>query len=380
MKKIGILNFQHVNHNYGAVLQAAALEESVKKIGYNVEQIDFIPDEEPPPPPLSFTSRITRLLKGNFVKIILNKLQGNKEEIPEVIGDDFVFEDFRQKWVSRSKESYGNFDDLKKIENTYDAIIVGSDQVWRTQYINRFSLVYFLSFAGSQTKRISYAASFGLDTWQKDDRYPTLETQVKTELAKFDAVSVREDSGVNVCQSEFSVKATHVLDPTLLIGQDFFDSIIDKATTEKTGSVVYYKLDPDEEFKRQVEQIANKLQLPIEDIYHKNIAGKKYFNTVQEWLLKLRESELVVTDSFHCVCFAILFEKQFIYFANKGRGMSRLESLLGLFDLMDRVCFTPQELGELRHIENKIDYSVIRNKLIKLRETSFSFLTSSLKN
>lgn len=374
MKKIAILNFHYSSNNYGAVIQAAALAHIIKSAGFDsVEHIDFVPEPDAPPPPLTFIQRIKRLISKDFFSILKNK----KAARSEVIGNAQTFEEFRKHWIKRSTKRYQNFEDLQSIKDTYTDVIVGSDQVWRTKYTGKFALVYFLSFLPAKVKRISYAASFGLGNWEEDVD-SQLSQKIQKEVQLFDAISVRESAGVNICQDVFNVKATHVLDPTLLVNASFYDEIIAHAGNVKKSDIVYYKLDTNEQFFQTIDDICTQRNYEAENIYHKVEQGKKSFTDVPEWIAKIKESQLVITDSFHCVCFSIIFKKQFICIVNKDRGLARLESLLSKLGLLDRLCFDfgPESVLSM----DEISYDDIDSKLDELRIASNDFLLSAINN
>jgi len=365
MKKIGILNFHYSEENYGAVLQAVALEHVIKSLGHNAEHIDFIPDS------LSIPIKIKFRL-GEMLRSI-----GILKKRPQRIGCTEIFENFRDDWLSRSV-TYRNSRDLKKASDKYTSIVVGSDQVWRPVYTHPFTLMYFLSFVGKNTRRIAYAASFGVDYWQKNDL--RLTNAIKNELQKFHSISVREDAGVSLCKDIFDCSATQVLDPTLLRGRELFDEVIEKEELiQQKPNIVFYKLDVDSVFYEELNNLGKMLECDVENIYHNEINGGKAYNTVPYWLCKIRDSRLVITDSFHCVCFAILFEKEFFYSVNKGRGVSRLVSLLGMLGLNERICYNSNELSKKFQMTEKIDYSIVNKKLAKQRDISLAFLIQSLK-
>jgi len=374
MKKIGILNFQHSNDNYGAVIQAAALTYILKKQGFEgAEHIDFIPKSKPPP--LPFLKRIIRLLSKNPFSIIKTKLANNNK----TIGNAQTFEDFRNNHINRTIKSYSDLEQLSELKDAYSAVIVGSDQVWRVAFTDKFASVYFLSFLSTNTKRISYAASFGLHYWEEEKK-SELSLSIKKELQKFDDISVREKSGVNICKDVFDVDATHVLDPTLLVEYSFYQKILMNLSNKKSDTIVYYKLDLNKEFLDFTSSIANQLQCDIQNIYYHEEMNKKSFTDVPEWLSKIKNSQLIITDSFHCVCFSIIFKKQFICVANKRRGIERLQSLLGELGLLDRLCFDYSIENREDLLTKKIDYTEIDNKLNLLRNISIEFLSNSLKD
>lgn len=312
IKKIGILNFHYSNYNYGAVLQASALTSVVKDLGYDVEHINFIPLP-------SFKKKLKI-----YSLWILRQLGLRKKAAPNpVVLNSKVFEVFRNEWIKCTSSTYSNIKNLAKTRDQYGAVIVGSDQVWRPEYTGEHALAYFLSFVDSKCLRISYAASFGVDYW-KEPKIKGLTLTIKEELEKFNSISVREKSGVTLCEDIFKVKAQHVLDPTLLVGKLFFEDIINKSDCrDKIADIVYYKLDLDSDFLDDIRKISEKLNYTDENIYYSYSNGKYYYHSVADWLKNIKDSKLVITDSFHCVCLSILFEKQFIYSANEARGITR---------------------------------------------------------
>ena len=249
--KIGVLNFQYSNHNYGAVLQAAALEDAIKQLGYKVEHINFIPTIGK----ITFKQTIRSFL-GKLLRI--TGLIKKRKHRPD-IENSYIFENFRCDWINRTSLSYHCSEDLKKLANKYRVIVVGSDQVWRAAKTGEYALDYFLPFAGSKCQRISYAASFGVGAWEKENNN-NLTAAISKEIKKFDYVSVRENDGVIICKDIFGIKAQQVLDPTLLVGRAYFDRIIDSVNSKDIISdIVFYKLDVDDMFIDQLELIGYKL-------------------------------------------------------------------------------------------------------------------------
>ncbi|MGY3870016.1 polysaccharide pyruvyl transferase family protein [Aeromonas crassostreae] len=379
-KKIGLLNFHYSDHNYGAVLQAAALADVVTQFGYNAEHIDFIPviiEQKK-----TLRQRLVAVLAALGVKSFLKRLLGKKVYIKSQVTGSEVFEQFRTTWIARSAQTYTASTQLNTIGTTYVAVVVGSDQVWRPgMFVNKQQDVaaYFLSFLPDSVKRISYAASFGVDKWEETSD-SILSDRVRKAMTKFNAISVREQSGVTICRENFDVTAQHVLDPTLLNGVEFFERVIAKAGVGiQCENVVYYKLDVDTVFISAIKHIGDILQAPTEDIYYqKSEAGYRYI-PVADWLAKIRDSKFVVTDSFHCVCLAILFNKEFICFANKDRGLARLQSLLASLGIEGRLCDEQQSLAPFFAECKPIDYNNVNTKLAELRIGSLAFLKDALE-
>lgn len=368
MKSIGIVNFHYSNHNYGAVLQAAALHYYVnKELGYKSEHINFMPKSVKVKWQAKLKSQIKALLMDLGLKE--KKITHNSFVNPE------VFQEFRDKWLPTSAKTFHTFDELNQADLPYSHAIVGSDQVWRPSYTGNASLVYFLAFLNESVKKISYAASFGNDFWELN---PDDTAKIANEIQSFDAISVREKSGVDICNSSFEVKAEHVLDPTLLVGRSLFDDIIGDKPENNTADIVYYKLDIDSDFEAFINNAAASLNFTVSNIYYSSKGRSHYYRSVDSWLREIKESKLVITDSFHCVCFAILFEVPFIYYPNNNRGLTRLESLLSSLDLTHHIYRDNADPVELTKEIMEIDYIQVNKKLAGLRSSSSKFLTDSL--
>jgi hypothetical protein len=355
-KKIGTLNLHFSNENYGAVLQAYALQTYLKNHGYEATIINF----------LNFP-RTPHLIIITIIKSISQN----------------PFRRFRKKWLYPiTKPFFWSFQiNYKKFD--FDTYITGSDQVWRraSSMIISPPTVYYLPFVPKHLKRIAYAVSFGIDEWGLKDAYTE---KISQEVNKFDAVSVRELSGLEICREVFGLRdVIHTLDPVLLAGRSYFDKIINKAENTQNNEIVYYKLDPDKDFNSMIEYLCLELQAPVKNIYYsfyKNILRwkiKKYYE-VSDWLAGIRDARFVVTDSYHCVCFCILFEKQFICVPNQNRGVTRIVSLLNILGLSERLYASLDEIKNNSAWKSSIDYSKVRGALDLEREKSSSFLINAL--
>jgi len=359
-KKIGILNYYYSNENYGAVLQAYAIQDYLINLGYNVQILNF----------RNFPRRPDRAIVTAIKSFIISN----------------PFERFRKKWIKLSTPNYFWYSQLNNAFLDFDTFIVGSDQVWRASFGNSVAhfphTAYYLSFVPENKKRIAYGVSFGLDHWDVGLNI-AFTAIAKREIEKFNSISVRESSGITICKDIFGVEATQVLDPTLLVGRSYFDRIIDNDIKDSLGGIIYYKLDTDTDFDASIRFLSNELKIAATNIYYssvKTVLNEKIFSfyEVNDWLREIRDAELVVTDSFHCICFCILFEKKFIYYPNKKRGMARLESLLGLIGLTDRIFVSSEEIRNTNIWNQSIDYVKVNNILDTERSISAHFLKKAL--
>lgn len=260
----------------------------------------------------------------------------------------------------------------------FDAIVVGSDQVWRATMSD--IPVYFLSFTeGLQMKRIAYAASFGIDNLNE---YSKVDLKTASKYIKlFDAVSVREDSGVQICRDFFKMNVAHVLDPTMLLTKDDYLKLIeDEDKTHSLGMLLTYVLDRTQEKKEIIQKVSDALHLkPYENgptKYFSNVIednlSECVYPSVSKWLAGFRDAQFVVTDSFHGMVFSIIFNKPFIAILNIERGASRFVSLLSMFHLEHRVVTVGEELR--KELLMPVDYEPINKILNKLKKESFSYL------
>ncbi|MFU2362202.1 MAG: polysaccharide pyruvyl transferase family protein [Clostridiales bacterium] len=263
------------------------------------------------------------------------------------------YEGFMRKWQPRVASNINqfintyihrrivNFESLT--EGEYDAFIVGSDQVWRPSY-NQHLEQAFLNFTENwkNVKRIAYAASFGVDNWEFTKKQTE---ECKRLVQKFDFVSVREDTAVNLCKEHLGIEATHVLDPTLLLSADDYQKLIDGLKISDSPYVFSYLLDESEEKIDILEDISKRLNLPVRKIKLEKDISKipmsklksLTYPSIQEWLASFAQADFVVTDSFHGTVFSIIFNKPFVVLPNKGRGVARFESLLKDISLENRI-------------------------------------------
>ena len=260
----------------------------------------------------------------------------------------------------------------------FDAIVVGSDQVWRATMSD--IPTYFLSFTKAMNmKRIAYAASFGTDDLNE---YSKMDMKIASESIKlFNAVSVREKSGVHLCRDYFKMDAVHVLDPTMLLSKDDYLKLIESEDSPcSTNMLLTYVLDRVQEKSEIINKIGNALHLtPYENgpaKYFSNIIENNVpecvFPSVSRWLAGFRDAQFVVTDSFHGTVFSIIFNKPFVAILNSERGASRFISLLSILGLENRLISTGDEVSE-EHLR-PIDYTEVNKILNEWKLKSINYI------
>ena len=372
--RIGILTLP-LHANYGGILQAYALQTVLLKMGHEVEVLD-LPDQihrSMLVNSMTFVKRLCMRIIGKNVCLNYQKDFNEREKAKRKYVNVFIKRYVKRRVLKR-------FDKISP--NDYDAIVVGSDQVWRQSYMPQKKVdIPFLMFTkGWKIKRIAYAVSFGAEEWH----YSAKETEkAKLAIQRFDAISTREDSGVILCKNYLNYEdAVQVLDPTLLLNAIDYMQIIDKSDliVKPKGSLMVYLLDSSDEKHRYINECSKILGMEPYDTNSKyEVLGASLDEIVQppveQWLNSLKESSFVITDSFHACVFSILFHKPFIVIGNEGRGMARFQSLLSQFGLKDRLITNN---FDVKYCKCDINWEEIEIKLSKLRLSSMSFLNGCL--
>ena len=335
--KIGILTLP-LHTNYGGILQAYALQTILERMGHEVVVLSHRRKYSLSiwRQPLSYSKRIIKkyILGRKDTRIFAEQHQQKEYAI---------LSQHTQKFIDTYIHTY-NVESFKNLKSAdFDAIIVGSDQVWRPKY---FTYLFnasienaFLSFAQEwNIKRVSYAASFGTEDWE----YIAEDTSLCGDLLKlFNVVTVREESAIRLCQERLGVEASHVLDPTMLLSKEDYIKLFDVSNTPKnSGNLLTYILDNTPEKTDIINKISKEKGLTPFRVNSKakgpNISVEERIQPpVEAWLRGFYDAEFVVTDSFHACVFSIIFGKPFVVIGNKDRGMARFESLLKMFELED---------------------------------------------
>lgn len=356
--KIAILT-QPLRTNFGGILQDYALQTVLKKMGHEPVTIDY---------DCRYTK--TRWLMGRIKSI----LTGAKHHIQfphyNRSGQENLNR-FIHQYITMTKPvdapSKEVFDSIHP-----DAFVVGSDQVWAPacnvpiEYLGNMFLDFASDFKG---KRVAYAASFGGGEWT----YTPEWTEKCSKLAKkFDAISVREDSGVNLCREHLGVNATHVLDPTLLLAGVDYEKLLTRSA-KKTKILFAYVLDTSEAKVKFLQSVAAHFGLELKIQGANN--DLSWDDSIEDWLSDIRDAAMVVTDSFHGSVFSIQFHRPFLSIVNNKRGADRFTSLLSKLELTNRLV---NETTNISNMSNDIDWNIVESKLSVEREASMNFLKNAL--
>ena len=379
--KIAIITLP-LHTNYGGILQAYALQKVLQKMGHTVEILipsSIFPHSQWIMPLIYLKRMVKKLLRNHKTLVFIERRKKEEKPILEKNTSKFLNKYLHLRYIKELKEL--KFDD-------YDAIVVGSDQIWRKTYFCGMWYTKiqnaFLDFTKKwQIKRVAYAASFGVDHLKE---YTTNEIlKCRKALNQFDAVSVREDTGVSICKDYFQIEAHHVLDPTLLLEKRDYLNLIESSNSsgKSTGGLFCYYLDATE-FKTGVaKQISEKLRLNLFKVNiqvdNRNLkVTARIQPPVEAWLKGFRDAEFVVTDSFHACVFSIIFEKPFIVVSNNNRGTARITSLLKMFGLENRLIMSDSEV-DFSNINIYNHQNSLRQIIEKKKKESIEFIQSYLK-
>lgn len=375
--KIGIMTFWWSNDNYGQLLQCYALQQYLREQGHEpfLIRYDSRPDFLPPPVWRKVIKafnpiKLSRFIKYKFIKKF-QKIQFNLEEQ----NNQRQFDSFRKKYIRQSEQIYLSYSELKENPPKADCYIVGSDQVWNFyEYpLNKCKNplhAYFLDFGASSTKRISYSAS-----WGKPEISDEYKNEIQPLLSKFNYISVRERTGVSLCQACGAKKVELRCDPTLLLKADHYRQLY---LTEKNPDfperyILVYRLGNPCDFPmKKISNWANSKSLEVIYVTANGLSDtyKKIYPTIQQWLSLIDNAEYVITNSFHCCVFSLIFRRKFavIPLKSSAKGMnSRIETLFELFKV------TPRWL-------EKDNFSILEQPLGEISAQEFSFEIEEVSN
>lgn len=362
--KIAIITLP-LHTNYGGILQAYALQTVLQRMGHDVQhlqpKVEYLPLHPAWQMPFVWVKRLIR-------KCFLGEWKLPIFEHPHRWMRRYTDVFIHQHIVMRSllDEEWN-----ASLAKNYDVFIVGSDQVWRPCYALPIER-YFLSFLDDtcSNPRIAYAASFGTENCEFSANQILDCSKL---LQKFSFVSVREQSGVEICKQLFGVRASHLLDPTLLLSKDDYLKLIQNQKPSK-GNLMVYVLDETPDIRLFISQIAASEKLvPFNANYSLgNRLGIPQL-PIENWLRGFVDAKLIITDSFHACVFAIIFNKPFICLGNDERGMTRFHSLLDLFGLQ-HCLLNEKQLFEIP----KINWGEVNMKLNQLHKESLLGLEQAL--
>ena len=332
--KTGIITFQNAN-NYGAVLQAFALQKTMEKLGHKVSIINY------DSPNMGLKSDQLDSFKG-----------------------------FTAEYLNLTEE-YDEIDDIDV--KGYDLLITGSDQVWNPS-LTRSDSAYFLGFASSYTKTASYAASIGIE----GDELEGYRDFFKTNLIKIDHVSVRESAQKEFLQSIIDEEIAVNLDPTLLLEAEEYSNHLN--ISRKNGNHIFmYSNNTDAKILDFVNLLSLQTGMEIIAVTRMDemlfVDGSKVFKYVSPiiWLNALASAAIVITDSFHGFMFSLIFEKPFYIYTKNRKNITRITEVMKKCHLFDRRLTIIPSVGEVNY---DIDFSYARKFIESGKSEAIMYLNN----
>lgn len=361
----------HNVRNYGAMLQAFSLWKFLSDRGHDVRFLNYPwPTAQPPRFPKKLINRYFQVDRLGLDLFYSQRMTGFASQLPV---------------TERVKSN----DEMIGISKNWDVAIVGSDQMWNPNWtpVESFPLV-FLDFACSGVKRLAYAVSWGVRSWDRLDA-----PKVGDLLRKFTAISVRESSGVSLVKELSGLDSEVMPDPTLLHDAGFYRRLFDGEQTICGRYVFKYFVrdfataDVDQVAFRigrkelGITRVVSDRQLPS-GMFSKILcllAGVRPQSSVVNWLSRLSGSEFVVTNSFHGTVFSVLFHRPFVSLLVSGKlsGMNeRISSLLHMVGLENRMAYV-DEVEKISAIcKRPIDWNLVDERLSDIRLKAEGFFRS----
>ena len=315
---------------------------------------------------------------GYKVMLIERPLNSRREPLSMKIYDRDPFPDHDKSDLYQNKES------MRVLNGCCDAFIVGSDQLFHINQYADFSEWMTLDWVKDSKKKISYAASFGHDVFTGSE---DVRSEMSYFMKKFDKFSVREKSGILLAKDLFGVDAEWVLDPIFLCDPCHYHEI--SAPHEPRDEYISaYILDMTYGKKTVLDHVRSELNIPYELYSEFEFETDEFHEfgcditcaSIDKRLESMINSKLIITDSFHGLCFAIIFKKPFVVFRNRLRGATRFESLMSLLGIEDRLVDTLSDLTSRPELMNAPDYEHIYKILEIEKIRSKKWLTESLND
>lgn len=358
--KVGIIT-QHRVFNYGSVLQAYATQNAIRKLGHEPEIIDYFSEQR------TYFRQFCALPKDEKAFSIKGVIQ-IVMRLPGNIKKACIFNKFLKKYVCLSKKKYVRYSDLLSDPPIADVYMTGSDQVWNSDYNEGIDPSYYLKFGKEKVKRVSYAASVGMDIIPGEE-----EDIVKQLLECYDDITVREISAQNALYKLGIKNVKVVLDPTLLLEQYEWERI-EKRTKRQKYILVMILYGEECGIVDIAEQMAKDTGLPVLELVWNPLRKRPwkiiYGCSPQEFLGYVHNAEYIITNSFHVTAFAINFKRDFIV-VKREKYNNRIESLLEQLGIKNRYIEKNEMSKELLY---HIPYDEVEDKLKILREESYKTL------
>ena len=345
MKDVLVTTFSNT-YNKGANLQMFALKESIESLGANV----------------------------GFLNVKLREKHNIKGMIWKYVNSFFAF-CFRKTIKLRYTKYYKSYDELLSSPPKADIYIVGSDQIWNNVLtLSTDSRIYYCCYLPDKARKFSYAASFGSNEWVKTP----YDEEIFNSLQTFQRLSVRELDSIEIINNLIGNTDVRLdLDPTLLLSSSSLDKLCKQEKNHFSSNYIYcYMLYQDHNINELLDVLLKDNSKSVKGHSRRGILRVKDICTIRGWVKNIANSDLVITNSFHCLVFSILYHKNFIVLPSHPNREGRLLSLLNLIHQENRYVNNLSSIHP--SLFNDIDYDVVEKFLSPYRESSMQYLKDIL--
>lgn len=358
--------------NFGTNLQAYALIEKLRLLGYDASMKG------------SITGNINYFLHPAFVADrIANKLKRNKNP-KRVISEDKEkekkFREFCEIYLPRLN-SHGK-EQWKQVERDYLAFVTGSDQVWNPNYFQSMMMLDFVK--SNKIKKIAYAPSIGVSELSKQTR-----KKYRKLLSSYSAIGMREKQAADLISDISPVPVKTVLDPTLLLNDNDWNQLADKADVDKAWDadkpyILCYFVGHRNDYCDYINLVKEKtgmncIIIPM-DVDLSNCGTVATGIGPKEFIWLIKNANIVCTDSFHATVFSIQYRKEFYVLKrfddnSKTSQNGRLYEILDTYQLRSRWITNESEFIRKDDINYEIVYRILNDK----RKYSENYLMDALE-
>lgn len=325
------------------------------------------------------------LVASNYSVLMIDYPVASYKDIPK--SEESFSRRFANKHYSHISK-HRTYGDLYQLNKHCDTFLVGSDQLWNYWSTKSNGLYFFLNFVGDYKKKVAYATSFGHAIYGAP---PELARRAAYHLGRFDAVSVRENEGIDLCRDKFGVESVRNIDPVFICDYKEYDKLVEESARTEKDYILAYILTPTNEkvelLKKISEQTGKRICLILDAVKSNYEEGRRIMNMdeslvgdieVEDWLYFVKNADFVITDSFHAVCFSLIFKKKFACIANVTRGLSRFTTILDIVNLRERMVLDPMGIIDNDLYNKDIDFDDVNRRLEPEIRRSQKWLDSAL--
>lgn len=368
--KIALLSF-HNAANYGAALQAYALQHALEQKGHDCEYINYLNHER------RYHYNVSYLFWDAIKHRRFSSAAKYLAGAPFLLARKRRFNKFYKAYLHVTRGVYRNSQEAAALNPYYDKFIVGSDQVWNP-FNNGNDTAFLLDFVEEPKKKISYSSSFGLSELGDD-----LKERYRACFSSFHALSVREQMGQKIVANLIGRTPELVLDPVMLLSKQDWLNLTENIKVHNEKYIFTYT-NRDQQissfmktgYRLNGKKIFKLSRFTKPQDFIDTSVRVKYWMSPLEFVKVIENAELVVSASFHCLAMAIILNKPFVAILTGDEGKDeRLNNMLRLFGLGSRALTDKMTEAD---IAAPIDWDYVNREIEKKRGESLAYLRNAI--